>query len=338
MTAAGRWCVGLLAGLAACADETDTPHRQVVPVGSEPMAVAATADGRTVVSVNYPAAVSVVDVRAGREAARVEAPLRSPEDRLVDVAIDPRAKTAWVASNGGEIFSVDLASHAIRPRCRSKEPLALSAVAWDADRSRVWVGDSRGGIHWLDGSELRELFTFDAWIVDLQVHGPVLFFTATEGPVVGDANSSFGAYDLAAGDWLFDRMFEAHSLGEMSVAGDRLWIAESGRFRLLEFTVQGRQIATRYLDPPDGLVPGFAIDQVAASHAQVVIASAERSAQRILAYRKASGGFRSLPDAQYAVPGSCTALCLVGEWGLAAGVGDDVVLIPREDAQPFAPE
>ncbi len=352
-----KWwlALGLLAGLGAsgCASSKPRGHpatsqpatRGAIAVGAEVVALVASPDGETVVSVNHPATVSLIDVAARREVARVEAQLRSSGDRLVDVAFDSRTRTAWIVSNGGEIFSLHLDSQVLRLRFRTDEPLYLTAVAWDEGRSRALVGDLEGGVHALDGDALHQIYLSDMPIAELEVHGNRLYFTAAEGGM-GPTDSYFGAYDLAAGDWLFIHSFEDHTFWDVSVAGERIWVAETWNFRLLEFTVHGGQLATRYMDGetlgPDGHelgryagVPHFAIDQVAASHARVVIASGENSERRILEYRRAAGGFPSLPVAQYTVPGSANALCLLGEWGLAAAVGEEVLLIPTEEAQPF---
>jgi hypothetical protein len=215
-------------------------------------------------------------------------------------------------------------------RARTEEPLHLTAVAWA--RSRAFVGDIRGGLHALSGGALHEVLSFDAPIVDLETDGDMLYITTAEGGI-GPTNSYLVAYDVASAGLVWDRSFEDHALGDMSIAGGRIWAAEFGDFRLLELTLGGERLATRYLS--GGTLPRFALDQVAASDTRVVIASAEDSERRVLEYRKGVEGFATLPSAQYAVPGPCTALCLLGAWGLAAGVGDHVILIPGEEAQPL---
>lgn len=330
------------AGLWACTTVySEAPPAPIaVPVGAVPVALAASPDGRTVVSVSHPATVSLIDVLKGAEIVRLKASLRSAKDRLVDATFGS-AGVVWVTSTGGEVFSIDLQRPKLRRVLRTEEPLQLTAIVWDDARSRVIVGDVEGSIHVLQKGTLREIHSCAAPVVDLERHGKRLCFIAAEGGI-GPTNSYLGAYDLAEDETLFEHEFKDHAFGDLAVTADRIWVAEFGGARLLEFTVEGKRIATRYLSPDaeeteDGdaakaaavAVPRFAIAHVAASKDRVVIASSDKTERRILEYKRTAHGFTTLPSGQYAVPGACTVFSRLGPLGFAAGVGRQVSLFPN---------
>lgn len=322
--------------------------RYAIPVGSTPVALAAALDGHIVVSVNISGTLSVIDVHSHREVARLDVPLKASHDRLVDVAVDSRGTHAWAISNGGEIFSADLESRRVRLRFRSPEALPLSAVAWDEERKRVLVGDRNGGIHALHGETLDPIFSSaDQAIMDIRVRRSVLYFLSAGGPDVGEGISGFGAVDLAADRLVFEHVLEGMFVTTLSVAGNRVWVAEMEKDRLLEFTVHGRLVATRNLSSiafgPDGRVlgenggrrlPEFQVDLVAASRERVIVASGETSARLVLEYPATAGDFPTLPVAQYEIPDSCIALCLLGKWGFAVALTKNVMLIGHSEARP----
>ncbi len=125
--------------------------RHTIPVGAGPSDLLVVDDGRTLVRKSVKEhALSIIDLSARREVARVRLPVagkgRKPNRGLSQLGSRRTEPTLWAVSSEGQIFTVDLATGQPRQGSCGDGSVAtdLLAVARDQDRARLLIGAQEG--------------------------------------------------------------------------------------------------------------------------------------------------------------------------------------------------
>lgn len=232
--------------------------RHTVEVGESPEGLLLAHRGRTLVSLNTgDASLSLISLSLLRETARIALPMtqrRNPKGQgyghVVDFAVDPDTDTVWVVSNVGHVFSVDLGTLSARAWVDHPK-LEFMAAEWDPQGKRLFIGSTGGDIYeFAANGSLKRLVSVSGGltVTDLEMHGGRLFYLSSTGGMIfgeGEYDSAFGAVDVKKGELVFETLLERGFLTDMTVSEGRVWAADLGTERLLEFSTAGKLLATR---------------------------------------------------------------------------------------------
>ncbi|MHC4550691.1 MAG: YncE family protein [Planctomycetota bacterium] len=338
--------VPLLVALAACGSipaRHSLRGQHSVPVGESPEFLLLAPGGHELLCLNTgDHSLSWIDLRSRRETARLRLPFapKGEGDRayghLSGFKVDLETGTIWVVSNVGHIFSIDPETRAATTRFRDYD-YEFSALAWDPRRHRLLVGTYGGMIYEFSKGRLNSIVERYMVISGMRRHGSLLFYMAGRGAVFGegDFDSAIGVLDLRTDKLLFEPMLERGVVSDLAVSDDgRVWAADFGTERLLEFSTKCELRATR-------TIPDYLPTDVETAGDRLLVAQGGTPIQPVLEYRRAAGGMPTSPVLEFPLPGgSLSAILPLPGGGVAVALGhpDRVLLLGADRARPYSRE
>ncbi|MHC4860413.1 MAG: SMP-30/gluconolactonase/LRE family protein [Planctomycetota bacterium] len=343
------FAIAALLVMLACAGEPPAPPHDT---GVREIAVGDTPDypvvcSRGIVLLNTSErSVSVVDLEAGVEAARIPLPT---EGWVTDLAVDDSGDRAFVPTNDGKVFEIDLAG-LVAKTLFDDERLYFWAAAWDAPRRRLLLSVGRMGqrkkepreqetIHALVDGRLTKLVSPPVGPQVMRVRGDRLWCAGLAHCVLGfgERAGGVGVVDLATDTLLRHELLPVGDANDLAIGpGGRIWAAdESGR--LLGFGPDLGEAVVRNLFDFWGDERCELANNVEVDETRVLVAMS--SSDRIFEYERRDGFLSDRPVREYDLTdvGPLTGMCLLPDGRLAATIQERNVvrLIRREDARPF---
>lgn len=333
----------------ACAEEPPAPPPDTgvreIAVGEDPCSPTVCSRG-IVLWNSSERSVSVVDLEADVEAARIPLPT---EGWVLDLAVDDGGDRAFVPTNDGKVFEIDLAGLEAKTLF-DDERLYFRTAEWDAPRRRLLLSVGRLGqrkkeppeqesIHALVDGRLTKLISPPVGPLVMRARGDRLWCAGLAHCVLGagERAGGVGVVDLATDTLLRHELLPVGDAGDLAIGpGGRLWAAdESGR--LLGFAPDLGEAVVRNLfdfweDERCELANNVEVDE-----SRVLVAMS--GSDRIFEYERRDGFLSDRPVREYDLTGIgvVTGMCLLPDGRLAATVMERNVvrLFRREDARPF---
>jgi hypothetical protein len=336
----------LFVALAACGSipgRHSLRGQHSIQVGESPEFLLLAPGGRELLCLNTgDHSLSWIDLRSRRETARLRLPFTPKGDgeraygHLSGFKVEAETGTIWVVSNVGHIFSIDPETRAATTRF-SDYDYEFSALAWDPRRRRLLVGTYGGVICEFSEGRLNSIVERDMVISRMRRHGSLLFYMAIRGAVLGEGNfdSAIGALDLRTDKLLFEPSLERGVVSDLAVSDDdRVWVADFGTERMLEFSTRCELRATR-------TIPDYLPTDVETAGDRLLVAQGGTPIQPVLEYRRAAGGIPTSPVLEFPLPrGSLSAIMPLPGGGVAVALGhpDRVLLLGADQARPYSRE
>jgi hypothetical protein len=291
--------------------------------------------------------VSVVDLPAGKEAARIPLPTGA---WLTGLAVDDGGDRAFVVTADGQVFAIDLEALEMT-RVFEDQRLYFSAAAWDAPRRRLLLAVGEKGqrrkeppeqesIHALVEGRLVKLVSPPIGPQLMLARGDRLWCAGLAHCVLGAGirASGLGVVDLATDTLLRHELFPEGGASDLALGpAGRLWAVNDDMGQLLGFTPDLDEGPVRNLFD-------FWVDesfeypgQVEVDATRVLVSTT--SSERVVVYERRDTFLSDHPVREYRLEdlGPLLGMCLLEDGRVAVTVMEKnaVIILNRRDAHPF---
>lgn len=312
-----------------------------INVGANPATMAASMDGATLLVLNNgDSTLSVVDVASKQETHRLTLPIPQTQNGqptggiATGVVVEPNGVNAWVVSNMGQIFSVDLSTTVVQTEF-DDDDYQFQDLVYDASANRLIIAEATtSSIFSFQGGVFQSIAGLQFPPIAIALDGMHLRVASRELGIIGEGggDAATATVDLVSG-MVTSQVVMSSGIADGIVLGpnNHYWVTDGGRDGLVEYDSAWTEV--RFRSTPD-----FASWLVAGESSRVLIGTPVQN--RVLEYQVINGQIADLPSGQFDLPiGAATGLLIIPNTGgllaVAAGDADQVNFYVPADVTVF---